>query len=74
MEDLTLSDRHGAVTLRLDHNEGRLRVVALHDNQEIADIRICWDNGMLYLDAWDADEIAQEAEVPGLDMHVLWSE
>lgn len=76
MDEITLNERGRMLTLRLTHDQDAnlLRVLAIHDGQEVGDIRVRWDGGMLYLDVYDADEIAEEAEVPGLDMHVLWSE
>jgi hypothetical protein len=76
MDEITLNERGRMLTLRLTHdqNASLLRVLALYDGQEIGDIRIRWDNGMLYIDVYDADEIAKAAEVPAIDMHVLWSD
>jgi hypothetical protein len=75
MEDITLTDRGRVLTLRLtpDHNANLLRIVALHEDKEIGDVRLCWNDGLLYLDAYDTDDVADKEAVPGLDMHVLWS-
>lgn len=76
-QELTLTDDRGRVLilhLTVDRNASLLRILALHEGREIGDIRVRWGNDMLYLDAYDADEIAEEAEVPTLDMHVLWGE
>lgn len=72
-QTIILTDGKHNLHVVITATPGNIQLRALAAGEEVGDVRLVWNSGMLWLDAWTADEIAASEETPELDMRVLYS-